>query len=154
MALFFAVAVIAATPDIVPRADGEGALGTSAKSWATAAIDDLTTLAQTGSYTEANSNAAITVSTTIMSYDIDTTAAAVTATLPEASTVLGKFFYFYVSTDGGNNFILDTDGTDMFSGSNSNRVTFADEGDACIVQSVGDNRYAIFSNVGGALSAQ
>ena len=97
-------------------------------------------VAKTATYTN-------TVNDFVISY---TTSEITTNRLPEASTVLGSIFVISLFGATGD-LVVETDGTDKFSGTPNDIVTMADAGDSLMVMATGANAYTILSNTGGTL---
>ena len=89
----------------------------------------------------------------------DTTANAITITLPNAANYQGHEFVVAFLVDGGNNVIVQTDQTDNFGGAGGNgtdlydTATFEDKGDFLHVIGLGGDTWFILSEVGGTYTA-
>jgi len=79
-------------------------------------------------------------------------AAACTATLPDASTVLGQEFTFYFLTDGGVDFSVVTAAGDSLNVAGNTTSLMQDAGDFLTVKSIAGNVWMIVVNNGGTLS--
>lgn len=78
----------------------------------------------------------------------DTTAGAITLTLPEASTCLGKVYIAFLETDGGTNMNIDCASGDDFDGGGSDAAQFNDAGDYFIIVAVSNNRWLVLVESG------